>query len=391
MSNNILFIFNIFPGVGGLESVSNNIIDYIGKDFAIYTLSIYMMPNISASPNVAEMFCFQSNDVDENIQQFNNIVKAKKITHVINQGIYPQTTNIIFNPNRKKGVKVISVLHGMPKYENSQYWQLPHILKANRWKRMERRFLSYLGLNNRYKQYVKSFSRSYRKACIEGDKVIVLCNEYIAPFVDKYHLEKYKEKVIAIENPLSAFFSEQEAPKWSSKKNHVIFVGRLSKEKQIHIILDAWKRIEKMTNWDLIIIGDGNMRKELVQIVTDQQIQKVTFTGQVDHPEEYYQSAKMILLTSSFEGFPMCLIEALRFGVIPLTFEISEGVRSIVSNSGGITIKNSDIDELASKLLELTNNEHLQSLSETARIKSNQYLLNKIGAQWSNLLNNNIN
>ena len=40
MSNNILFIFNIFPGVGGLETVSNNIIDYIGKDFTIYTLPV---------------------------------------------------------------------------------------------------------------------------------------------------------------------------------------------------------------------------------------------------------------------------------------------------------------------------------------------------------------
>lgn len=54
MNDNILFIFNIFPGVGGLESVSNNIIDYISKDFTIYTLSMCMMPNIPASPNIAK-------------------------------------------------------------------------------------------------------------------------------------------------------------------------------------------------------------------------------------------------------------------------------------------------------------------------------------------------
>lgn len=78
MNDNILFIFNIFPGVGGLESVSNNIIDYISKDFTIYTLSMCMMPNIPASPNIAETFCCQSDNEEENIRFFNKIVEEKK-------------------------------------------------------------------------------------------------------------------------------------------------------------------------------------------------------------------------------------------------------------------------------------------------------------------------
>lgn len=390
MNDNILFIFNIFPGVGGLESVSNNIIDYISKDFTIYTLSMCMMPNIPASPNIAETFCCQSDNEEENIRFFNKIVEEKKITHIINQGIYPHITNIIFNPNRKKELKIISVLHGMPKYEKSQYWQLPHILKASKWKQIERKTLSYFGLNNRYKRYINSFSDSYRKACIKGNKVIVLCNEYITPFAEKYHLTKYKDKIIAIENPLSVSFSEQKPIEWSQKENQVIFVGRLSKEKQVNIILDVWKRIEKETNWNLTIVGDGTIRKELEQMVVDKQIQRITFTGQVDHPEKYYKSAKIILLTSSFEGFPMCLIEALRFGVVPLTFEISEGVRSIVSCSGGMTVTDNNLQEMSSKLIELINNENLFSLSEMARIKSNQYTLNRIGEQWSNLLKDKI-
>ena len=157
-----------------------------------------IMPNIPASPNIAETFCCQSDNEEENIRFFNKIVEEKKITHIINQGTYPHITNIIFNPNRKKEVKIISVLHGMPKYEKSQYWQLPHILKASKWKQIERKTLSYFGLNNRYKRYINSFSDSYRKACIKGNKVIVLCNEYITPFAEKYHLTKYKDKIMLL-------------------------------------------------------------------------------------------------------------------------------------------------------------------------------------------------
>lgn len=105
MSNNILFIFNIFPGVGGLETVSNNIIDYIGKDFTIYTLSFNAVNNAPTSPAITEIFQFKTDNEEENIQTFNQIIEERNITHIINQGIYPHITNIIFNPDRKKDVK----------------------------------------------------------------------------------------------------------------------------------------------------------------------------------------------------------------------------------------------------------------------------------------------
>ena len=108
MSNNILFIFNIFPGVGGLETVSNNIIDYIGKDFTIYTLSFNAVNNAPTSPAITEIFQFKTDNEEENIQTFNQIIEERNITHIINQGIYPHITNIIFNPDRKKDVKMLS-------------------------------------------------------------------------------------------------------------------------------------------------------------------------------------------------------------------------------------------------------------------------------------------
>lgn len=388
MGNNILFVFNTYPGIGGLESVSNNIIDYLGKYYSIYTLSVNTQDNAPFSRSIAEMFKFSStNNQDENVNLFNNIVKEKKIGFVINQGIYPQITDIIFNIYRDSNVKVFSVLHGMPGYEEIQYWQLPNITKANKWKQKKRRFMSHLGLNKKYTNYKKLFINSYRKACINGEKIILLCDDYIAPFIDKYKLNEYQSKVISIENPLSAAFSKQNNIDWTQKKNQIIFMGRLSKEKRINIILDLWNRIEGFADWELVIIGDGEARNELEQIVIEKNIQRVNFKGQVNQPQQYYKDAKIILLTSSFEGFPMCLIEAQRFGVIPLAFNISKGVHSILSHNGGIIIRNNDSKAMLKKLTHIMSNEDLQkSLSKTAIIKSNQYTLEKIGEQWLNLL-----
>ena len=79
MSNNILFIFNIFPGVGGLETVSNNIIDYIGKDFTIYTLSFNAVNNAPTSPAITEIFQFKTDNEEENIQTFNQIIEERRM------------------------------------------------------------------------------------------------------------------------------------------------------------------------------------------------------------------------------------------------------------------------------------------------------------------------
>lgn len=389
MNRNLLFIFNSFPGIGGLESVANNIIDYLGKDYSIYALSLYSQTNTPISPNIIEVFQFSSiTNQRENVLLLDDIIERKKINYIINQGIYPEITAIIFNSTFKNKVKIISVLHGMPKYEEKQYWQLPNVASTSKGKLLKRKILSSLGLYKKSQNYINQFASSYRKACQEGDKVILLCSEYITPFLSKYRLEKYREKIISISNPISFEFSLQEKVDWNIKKNQVIFVGRLSKEKRVDIILNIWAKIEKQTNWELIIVGDGDTRSELEEIVQEKQIQKVTFAGQVSNPQLYYKEAKIILLTSSFEGLPMCLLEAQRFGVVPLSFDISEGVHSIIANGGGFLIKQEDKKAMLKKLIELMNDEStLQLFSKKVRIKSNEYTLSEIGKQWIELLN----
>lgn len=388
MKKGLLFVFDIFPSIGGVESVSNNIIDYLSEYFSIYTLSACSLPGVPTSSYISEMFKFNSIlDIEGSVTQLDNIIKEKKIEFIINQGIYPEITNIILHANRTNGAKVYSFLHGMPKYEEKQYWQIPQIANTSRLKLLKRKFLSKLNLYSNYKLYTKKYTDTYRKACQEGSKVILLCNEYIPIFIRKYQLQKYQEKITSIENPLSASFSIEKDIKWSDKKNKILFVGRLSKEKRVDIILDIWKCIETITDWELTIVGNGETYSDLKNMVQKLQLSRVSFTGQVNHMEDYYKEAKMILLTSNFEGFPMCLIEAQRFGVVPIVFNISKGVSSIIKHGGGIIINNHNKKVMSKKILELIHDKNtLQHLSKEATIKSNRYTLNIIGAQWLQLL-----
>ena len=85
----------------------------------------------------------------------------------------------------------------------------------------------------------------------------------------------------------------------------------------------------------------------------------------------------------------MCLIEAQRFGAVPVTYDISAGVSDIVANGGGITVPQDKFNLLCMEVSSLMNDAGtLKALSETAYKKSKGYLIGNIGKRWISLIEN---
>lgn len=98
-----------------------------------------------------------------------------------------------------------------------------------------------------------------------------------------------------------------DAPAPSSKvRAGALFVGRLSEEKGVHVLLDAWRGISDHT---LSIIGDGPERERLVQMAPA----NVRFLG-LQQPEgvrEAMERAQCLIIPSLwYEGFPMTVVES---------------------------------------------------------------------------------
>ena len=119
---NILFVFNQFPGLGGVETVSDNLISYLGDYFKIFTVSLYSDSSMPLNDKVEKAFLLPEDD-SQKAEFYNSLVKDLEISCVINQGIYPVLHPVVFNSDRDRSVKVISVLHGMPGYEKLMFWQ----------------------------------------------------------------------------------------------------------------------------------------------------------------------------------------------------------------------------------------------------------------------------
>lgn len=94
--------------------------------------------------------------------------------------------------------------------------------------------------------------------------------------------------------------------------DYALFVGRLSAEKGLRVLMEAWRGI----NIPLKIVGDGPLRSELEAIVRTRAL-KVEFTGRLDRENVLgiVQRAMLQVVPSEcYEGFPMVLLEAMACG-----------------------------------------------------------------------------
>ena len=157
--------------------------------------------------------------------------------------------------------------------------------------------------------------------------------------------------------------------------------------KRVDVALYIVKKIAELyPNWTFYFLGEGpdknRYRKEA------KGINNVIFTGKVD-PSLFYRKSSILLMTSSFEGFPMVLLEGMQEGVVPVLFDTFPAASDIViDKKNGFLIKNLDIESYICSLEKLMSSPTLlKQMSENAKehIISN-FSLEKIGNQWEKLL-----
>ena len=144
---------------------------------------------------------------------------------------------------------------------------------------------------------------------------------------------------------------------------------------------------DKLPDWSLVIVGDGPDANRLKSLAKG--LPRVSFEG-YQSPTEYYRHASALCLVSEYEGFPLCLIEAQSHGVVPISMDMCEGVRSIVGTDGsaGILTPKGDVQAFADKMLEFAamDEDKKQRLRHQVVAKSLEYSPDKVGQMWIDLL-----
>jgi glycosyltransferase involved in cell wall biosynthesis len=116
-----------------------------------------------------------------------------------------------------------------------------------------------------------------------------------------------------------------------SSSSTVLCVGRVSEEKGVDVLLEAWARA-RPPGIELVVVGDGPRREAL----EDRAVEGVRFTGWLPHDDVralMLASRALVFPSVCFEVFPMTLVEAMAAG-LPVIASAHGGSAEIVGPIG---------------------------------------------------------
>ncbi len=150
-----------------------------------------------------------------------------------------------------------------------------------------------------------------------------------------------------------------------SESNEVIYAGRLSEEKGVEVLLEAW-RLAADRGLLLSLCGDGPLRSQVEQT----QVPRVSVLGRLDGASlrERMLSARALVFPSICqEAGPLAPIEAAAAG-LPMIISSSVGISDRIEAAGaGWKVPPDDPGALAEALGRLADREHLDDAGRAAR------------------------
>jgi glycosyltransferase involved in cell wall biosynthesis len=160
----------------------------------------------------------------------------------------------------------------------------------------------------------------------------------------------------------------------------VLFVGFFSREKQPHVLFDAWLRTHRDGPAStLVFVGatrapyfeiDASLAEEIRASAERSHVgDRVLFTGPTPRVEEYLRAADLFVLPSSREGLPVALLEAMASGLPVIASRLPGATEPLIEDDRtGVLVAPGDVEELAAAMAQLLNDcQRARSMGQAAR------------------------
>lgn len=150
----------------------------------------------------------------------------------------------------------------------------------------------------------------------------------------------------------------------------IVYIGRLTYQKNPQRLLKVLEKVlEVRPQTKIAVIGTGDLEEEIKnEIINNKKLKNVDFLGFKNNPYKILSDSKLMLMTSRWEGTPMCALEAMALGV-PIVSTPVDGMRDLVENGETGYLSDSD-DELIKDICEILDNKRLHdNLSDNSIFK----------------------
>lgn len=140
----------------------------------------------------------------------------------------------------------------------------------------------------------------------------------------------------------------------------IVYLGRLSYEKNCLRLLEIAKELkQKGQKFKFAIIGAGDKEQELKDYIANNHLEnEVEMLGYMRNGYKIVSQAKVMLMTSLYEGTPMCALESLALGV-PIVSTKTDGLVDLIKDDYNGYLYDTNL-EAVSAIVKILNNEDLR-------------------------------
>jgi glycosyltransferase involved in cell wall biosynthesis len=235
------------------------------------------------------------------------------------------------------------------------------IIKNKIWVATERTNKKFYQTNEKFKNFIQ-------------EKIIFFSSVLVTNSKSSYLYWKnkfYKKNIFFINNCIDFNnLNKFKKKNFSNQKLRLLSVGRLVDSKGFIYLIKSIKEIPSSINLNLTIIGCGEQKKVLVELVNKLKLQrKIKFLSNNKNWHKQLKNSSALISMSRFEGQPNVLLEAAAANCPLVISDIPEH-REIFDKKSVIFISLNDVKQLSEAILFLINKPNFaKKMSQFARSK----------------------
>ena len=359
----ILIAHNRYQQAGGEDAVVQTEYDILkkyGEDVFLYERNNAELKTYSPLKKIN--FLLSLSWSKKSYQDFRSAIRKYSPDIVHFHNIFYMMTPAVYDACRDKHVPVVQSQHNFrPLCSNGLFFRDNHVceecLHHSLWRGVRHRCY--------HNSYIQSF---FIARMLQIQKQNQTWHKKIDRYImaSEFTKQKYVEAGISAEKISIKPHALLQSPNPSRHpSDYALFVGRLSTEKGIEVLLKAWEPVQ---NTKLKIMGNGPLLNSLQDYIRNKKITNVEFLGfrsQEDY-EKDMQGAKFLIVPSTcYENFPRIFSEAYARGIPIIASRLGSMQHLVVEGKTGLTFEAGNHEDLTTKIRWAM--DHPKELEQTSR------------------------
>ena len=239
----------------------------------------------------------------------------------------------------------------------------------------------------------KTLTRFYRRNIYRLADIVIAVSEGLRQEVRKtYHLTHVKTIHNGIDVKSIEAITNDKFPHEYFRDDIpvLVSVGRLAPQKGYKYLLEAFSIVNETIEARLLIVGDGELKEELIRTTKKLGIQdKVVMVGEKES-RAYISHADVFVISSLHEGMPNVILESMVLGTPIVATDCDHGPRELIENEkNGLLVPIANPVKLASAICKLIKDRSFASeLAANAKERSRCFTRDKMISNYERIFLN---